>query len=267
MYCPTCGFFNEGPAVICRACGGPLSIRQPLPNPLPVFPQEAAPQHLAPEGHTLPSQHPTQPASRSYTVSALAETAPAAVGKVIVVEPLWYEPQPIAWPIVALRSALLVEILAIPGIVIWGLLARFGTFSTLLGAVGILLLLQFFMPVNLLSLLGILRLLNPWRRNPQQIPVRSFRLRTSDGREIAVVARGRLHGTVPMAGDALAIWGRIRLGTLFLKRAVNLQTGATTVCSPAGSRISLAAHLVSALVLTLLLSVLILAVATGGRAG
>jgi len=236
MYCPRCGFPNDNSATVCGACGASLTGVQQITDPVPPT-LVAKPVMANGMGHRPPAGISQQPGPRSRGWEVKVGKPPAAVGTVIAVDPVWYEQRTVGWTTVVLRAFLLAEFLAIPGIIIWGLLLRVGSFSLLVAAIGLMLLLQYFMPVNLLSLLGIFRLLNPWRHPPQQVPVRALRIRTPDGREVPVVARGHLRGAIPMAGDTLAVWGRVRLGTISLTRAINLHTGATSVCSPGHSRV------------------------------
>ncbi len=264
MYCPRCGFLNDDSASVCGACGASLAGVPPTTNPVaPTLVVEPMATRL---DHGLPAEIVRRRGLRSRGWRAKVGKSPTVVGTVIAVDPVWYEQRTVGWGTVALRALLLTEFLAIPGIIIWGLLLRMGSFSLLITAIGLILLLQFFMPVNLLSLLRIFRLLNPWRHPPQQVPVRALRIRTPDGREVPVVARGRLQGAIPMAGDTLAVWGHVRLGTVSLTRAINLRTGAISVCPTAQSRMVAVGSIVLATALGVVLCLLAAALITGRAA-
>lgn len=189
---------------------------------------------------------------------------PVFVGTVIATEPPHYDTPGFQLPAFLHRVLLIAEFIALPVVLIPWLMVYAGPLSTLLGVAFLLLLIRLLMPGNLLSLMWLARLFNP-RRSLDQVQVRYLRLRADDGQEVAIRMEGRLIGSNVMPGDRLAVWGVVHRGTLNLRRAVNLHTGATTHVRANSSWIPL---LINVTVLSIVLGLLAGPMRTfGGFAG
>lgn len=158
--------------------------------------------------------------------NSLLTGQPDIVGTVIAAEAPYHEPPDLLWPTIVHRALLITELLGIPILLLRSWLAYAGAISLVAGFAVLFLLFRYLMPVNILSILGIFRLLNPRGDRTRQVPVRYFRIRLRDGGEQTVRAKGRLRGANLMSGDDVALWGVVHRGTLHLRRASNLRTGA-----------------------------------------
>lgn len=170
----------------------------------------------------LRSRDPLQP-----LVRYAGRGRPAFVGTVIAAEPPHYDTPGFQLPAFLHRLLLIAEFIALSVVLVPWFLVHAGPLFVLLVVVFLLVLIRFLMPANLLSLVWLARLFNP-RRSHDQVPVRYLRLRADDGQEVPIRMEGRLIGSNVMPGDRLAVWGVVHRGTLSLRRAVNLHTGATT---------------------------------------
>ena len=223
MRCPQCGHELPPNAQRCSFCGALV-----------------APEGLERSRHGTASELAKQnrgmavfatPVSTELLTVGTAEGVPLAgnpdvVGTVIASEAPYYEPPDLRWPTVVHRVLLITELLGLPILLLRSWFAYAGAISLVAGFVVLFVLFRYLMPINILSLLGIFRLLNPRGDQTHQVPVRYFRIRRRDGAEQIVRAKGRFLGANLMAGDDVALWGVMHRGTLHLRRASNLRTGA-----------------------------------------
>lgn len=185
---------------------------------------------------------PAQPLM-AFDLAGRSRVPPVFVGTAIAAEPVHYERPGFRLPAVLHRLLLLAEFIALPVILLRWWMSYAGAASLLVSALALFLFFRYLMPGNLLSMVWMARLFNP-RRSEDQVPVRYIRLRADDGREVAIRIEGRVTGANMMAGDTLAVWGSLRRGTLNLRRAVNLNTGAESRVHPGGSWFPLVVNLI-----------------------
>lgn len=227
LACPICSTPLGPWAVRCHHCGRALNeaassvFAQTAADPAL---SEASPQAVLPAQRGRRSTAPPRLGNRWEGASI----PPDVSGTVIAVEPVQHEPVGFRLPVALHRVLLLFEFVALPLLLLRWWTSYAGALSLVVGVATIFLLFKFIMPVNLLSLVWLGRMFSPARGGDQQVPVRYARIRTADGREIAIRAKGRLRGASIMAGDEIAAWGRTRYQTLHLRRALNLRTGSST---------------------------------------
>lgn len=224
MRCPQCGREVLPNAQRCAFCGALLAtgVTEHRAG------GEAAPADVTERGGMmLLSLSPSADLPAADTPgSPFSAGQPDVVGTVISAEAPYYERPDIHWQTAAHRVLLITELVGIPILLLRFWLAYASAISLIAGFVVLFLLFRYLVPVNILSILGILRLLNPRGDQTRQVPVRYFRIRCRDGAEQIVRAKGRLRGANLMPGDDVALWGVMRRGTLHLRRAFNLRTGA-----------------------------------------
>jgi hypothetical protein len=221
MRCYRCGRQLPDNAHRCPSCGA-----------LVIFSADEQELHrvlTTREGRSLlPGVAQTTPSPRRPLLRLPLSDEPNAVGTIISAEAPYHEPSDTRWPTVIHRVLLLAELIGLPIILLRMWLVRAGALSLFVGLTAVFLLFRYLMPVNILSTLGIIRLLNPRGDRSNQVPVRYLRVRSYDGQEQTIRAKGYVRGANLMPGDEIAAWGAIRRGTVHLRHARNLNTGATT---------------------------------------
>lgn len=185
---------------------------------------------------------PAQPLMAS-DLAGRFRVPPVFVGTAIAAEPVHYERPGFRLPVALHRVLLLAEFIALPVILVRWWMSYAGAASFLVSALALFLFFRYLMPGNLLSMVWMARLFNP-RGSEDQVPVRYIRLRADGGREVAIRIEGRVTGANMMAGDTLAVWGSLHRGTLNLRRAVNLNTGAESRVRPGASWLPLVLNII-----------------------
>ena len=146
-------------------------------------------------------------------------------GRVIAAEPVIHERPDFDWCKLVTRLLWFLLVVIAPFILLRSVLVQLGALPAIFAIVGVLLLLRFLSPSNILSLLHLNMLLNPLRRSEdEQVPVRYFRIRDASEREYIIRAKGQIHGGNIASDDLISAWGRWRGGTLHLSRAYNQRT-------------------------------------------
>jgi len=246
MRCPQCGRELPPNAQRCAFCGA-LVTPEITEYPSQGVAHEPATQYSGIAA--LPTAASTDLLLAEAPVGSLLTSQPDVVGTVISAEAPYNEPPDIRWPTVVHRVLLITELLGVPILLLRSWLAYASAISLLAGFAVVFLLFRYLMPVNILSILGIFRLLNPRGDQTRQVPVRYFRIRRRDGAEQIIRAKGRLRGANLMSGDDVALWGVMRRGTLHLHRASNLRTGASSQLRDGRSWLPLVLNLATVAVL------------------
>jgi hypothetical protein len=115
--------------------------------------------------------------------------------------------------------------IVVPLVMLHVVFTHLGPLSGLLALFGLYLVFKWLSPTNVLSLVHLGILFNPFgRRNDPTVPVRHLRVRTPEGYETMVRMKGRpLRGAV-MQDDEMTFQGTWRDGVLFSRRAFSHRT-------------------------------------------
>jgi len=224
MRCFQCGHELPPNAMRCPFCGALVTTRITEGQRQGAVPEIATQYRGMAALSTLPS---TDAVSVDAPRGGFLAGQPDVVGTVIATEAPYYERPDIRWLTVMHRVLLIAELVGIPILLLRSWLAFAGAISLIAGFAVLFVLFHYLMPMNILSILGIFRILNPRGDQTRQVLVRYFRIRQRDGTEQIVRAKGSFRGANLMPGDDIALWGVMRRGTLYLRHASNLRTGAT----------------------------------------
>lgn len=240
MRCPDCGFNNGPQARQCTRCGERLRGEGPSQARSSYLGQKAAPPpdsflQIRTAGsvpdvprRTIPAREARRRDDRLAVPNNSLAGSPDVTGTVIATEPLYYEDPDFDGPRFLNGLLLLTEFLGFPILVLWYFMTYYGPVSTILAIMALLFFFRFINPLNLLAMLGIFHLLNPFRSRSrsEQVPVQYFRVRDPSQREVIVRRKGHLRDGHIMTGDEVALWGFFRGGTLHFRRGLSLRTGA-----------------------------------------
>lgn len=233
--CMDCGRNNDASESVCEFCGAPIrsseesfthlanskvgGLRPTLPPPL--FPDKAVSPTFPFSGSLTRSSSEQDSIQSEEKRVASAELS----GRVIAAEPIMHEQPDLDWCKLASRLLWVPLLVASPFVLLRAMLANSGGLSILFVFVVFLLLLRFFSPRNIISLLHLRMFMNPLRRKEaEQVPVRYFRVRDAREREWIVRMKGRVNGGNIAPDDLISAWGRWHSGTLSLTRAYNHRT-------------------------------------------
>ncbi|MEI8043859.1 MAG: zinc ribbon domain-containing protein [Verrucomicrobiota bacterium] len=236
--CPECGLNNPSSVSSCETCG----------TMLPLFAAAAAPDtpvgatwndgSAAPQTgmQSWPWDIPAigapiinKPSSRGLPAAPepRADSTPKCdlTGRVIMMEPPHQERLDFDWYRFFTKLMWLVLLVASPFLLLHALLVKLGALPALLAVAGMIYLLRFITPSNLLSMVYMNAALNPLRRQEREmVPVRYFRVRDDDELEWMVRAKGNFRLGNISTDDLVSLWGRWRGGTLFVTRGYNHRT-------------------------------------------
>ncbi len=237
--CPECGLNNPSSVSSCEACG----------TMLPLFAETGCPDTPArtfgSEGSATPPLDNIQPWPwdvSSNSVSSIAKPrhppVPAApqpkadaipksdlTGRVIMMESPHQEKPDFDWYKFFTKLMWFLLLVASPFLLLHAVLVKLGALPVLLAVAGMIYLLRFITPSNLLSMLYLNAALNPLRRQEREmVPVRYFRVRDDDEVESMVRVKGDFRLGNISTDDLVSLWGRWRGGTLFVTRGYNHRT-------------------------------------------
>ena len=233
-----CGRSNDANEPVCGFCGGALRSDQTS------FSNQtggngAARHHSLPLLQSVADSAAPSSLSGSGVVARQARTqVPTLVqnedkrvanadlkGRVIAAEPVIHEHPDFDWCKLATRLLWFLLLVVSPFILLRTVLVHLGALPAIFAVIGLLLLLRFFSPTNIFSLIQLNLLLNPLRRSEaEQVPVRYFRVRDFDEREWIVRMKGQIDGGNIAQDDLISGWGKWRSGALDLLRAYNHRT-------------------------------------------
>lgn len=192
-------------------------------------PQASDPQRwpwLLPPKDTVQPQFPlTVPSLSMPQRSTASELQGDLVGRVILMESAYQEKPDFDWYRFFTKLLWFLLLLASPLLLLHAVLVKLGALPALLVVAGMIYLLCFITPNNLLSMLHLHAILSPFRRQEtEMVPVRYFRVRDDDETEWMVRMKGKISLGNISADDLVSLWGRWRGGTLFVKRGYNHRT-------------------------------------------
>lgn len=237
--CPACGLKNPSSLSSCETCGALLPLfvaaAPQTTTTASAWNSESAPAEPAgvqrwpwdvpalgnptinkPCDHTLPAS--PEPQTKSIPRGELT-------GRVILMESPHQERLDFDWYRFSTKLMWFMLLVASPFLFLHAILVKLGALPALLAVAGMIYLLRFITPSNLLSMLYMNAALNPLRRQERDmVPVRYFRVRDDEEREWMVRVKGNFRLGNISTDDLVSLWGRWRGGTLFVKRGYNYRT-------------------------------------------
>ncbi len=237
--CAECGQSNSVEALNCGTCGSMLpmfasnsdadmpaltSRGEGASTPQATDPQ-AWPWLVSPKDTVQPQVPLTVPSLSTPQPSTASELQGDIVGRVILMESAYQEKPDFDWYRFFTKLLWFFLLLASPLLLLHAVLVKLGALPALLAVAGMIYLLRFISPNNLLSLLHLHTILSPFRRHEtEMVPVRYFRVRDDDETEWMVRMKGHIGLGNISTDDLVSLWGRWRGGTLFVKRGFNHRT-------------------------------------------
>ena len=237
--CPECGLINPCSASACETCGAMLPLFAEPDSSTPMSPATQRNEPSAPQcdgvqpwpwdvpvaGTDKRNEPSSPPASAAPRSRVRLGPRSDLTGRVIIMEPPHQERPDFDWYKFFTKAMWFLLLVASPFLLLHAVLVKLGVLPALLAIAGMIYLLRFITPNNLLSMLYLSTMLNPLRRQEKEmVPVRYVRIRDDNEAEWMARVKGDFCLGNVSVDDLVSLHGKWRGGTLFVTRGYNHRT-------------------------------------------